>query len=678
MKTKRAHRILLGIASGMVLLVGAALLVLINQSDGQGENSPLGLYESGDLSAVLGKIKSVEDSGADSDLQLLLAGSLRQLGQIEKLRQWASSAEDRGVSAESIDLAKELADVHVGASDETPMRLLRELQEQGARLHDARCAIANGLLVRNDFAGLERLLGDWQKEHPDSSQVTYIRGLMAMSKAKFSEAEKWFLESIENNPRHELSYLALSEYYSQSPAAQPEKGLLVLRELVRRFPQNSEALVRYARSCRELGQVAEGLEALDQIQSPEIADILERAELQLDSGNFERSAELLGQAQLSSPEEFIAMIDAAFSMSMQGQGSAAQSLTRRASWCATSLALAGYTQLARTVFEFTLDRIARTRRFADLQIQMALYPNDPSLQNAVAEIVAPAANPGTQFMSDGYHALDDNQPGNPAAALYAEHCHICHGSSGDGYGPAARHLFPLPRDFRREPMRIVSAVNRLATDQDIARTIRLGMPGSSMPSFSELSETEVNQLVGHVRQFQTAGLQEQFQRELANLPADTASAVSASDFEEWLAVRLDAGTALSLPDEWAVLKEELNSQEIVNEGRDLFRRVGCQQCHRVPDSAEASAVSSAVKLFDELGRPVVARDLLNEPYRGGDEEEDIYRRVVLGIPGTPHPALQGQSDSDLLRLVAYVRQLATKPDRRLSTNYQRMQRWSGN
>lgn len=83
----------------------------------------------------------------------------------------------------------------------------------------------------------------------------------------------------------------------------------------------------------------------------------------------------------------------------------------------------------------------------------------------------------------------------PAAALYTARCAACHGSSGDGAGPQAAKLEPRPSDFRdgkRQSARSVFA---------LFNTITLGVDGTAMTAFSDLSAEERWRLAFYVSQF---------------------------------------------------------------------------------------------------------------------------------------------------------------------------------
>ena len=97
-------------------------------------------------------------------------------------------------------------------------------------------------------------------------------------------------------------------------------------------------------------------------------------------------------------------------------------------------------------------------------------------------------------------------PGNaPAAAqtgrtVYEQHCAACHGLSGGGDGPAAVWLYPKPRRFNSGLFKIRSTPpGFLDPDEDLLQPITRGMPGSSMPSFTYLSEPERRDAVQYVK-----------------------------------------------------------------------------------------------------------------------------------------------------------------------------------
>src|SRR5262249_39663277 len=111
----------------------------------------------------------------------------------------------------------------------------------------------------------------------------------------------------------------------------------------------------------------------------------------------------------------------------------------------------------------------------------------------------------------------DVAPAAAAAAdgprLYARHCQACHGEAGDGNGPAARVLYPRPRNFRGAKFRLVTTSNGIPTDRDLLAVITRGMPGSAMFSFGHLSDADRAALVAHVRTLIRAAFVDRARRE---------------------------------------------------------------------------------------------------------------------------------------------------------------------
>lgn len=68
-------------------------------------------------------------------------------------------------------------------------------------------------------------------------------------------------------------------------------------------------------------------------------------------------------------------------------------------------------------------------------------------------------------------------------ALFQRFCAHCHGPRGKGDGPASRYLYPRPRDLSLGVFKFHSTQpGALPTEEDIARTVKRGIPGSPMPA----------------------------------------------------------------------------------------------------------------------------------------------------------------------------------------------------
>lgn len=80
-------------------------------------------------------------------------------------------------------------------------------------------------------------------------------------------------------------------------------------------------------------------------------------------------------------------------------------------------------------------------------------------------------------------------------SVYTANCTACHGTAGDGKGPAAVALKPKPTDFTS------AAWWTSKTDAQVATAIRSGRPGTSMTPFTQLSDAELQSVVAYIRTF---------------------------------------------------------------------------------------------------------------------------------------------------------------------------------
>lgn len=199
----------------------------------------------------------------------------------------------------------------------------------------------------------------------------------------------------------------------------------------------------------------------------------------------------------------------------------------------------------------------------------------------------------------------------PGQRVYEQHCAACHGSNGDGHGPAAVWLYPKPRDFSAGQFKIKSTpAQALPTDEDLFQSVTRGLPGSSMPSFSYLTEAERHEVVQYVKQL-TARTDASGQR--VNLfAAAAASGASAQP--------------VAVPAEPAITVQELTL------GRDIYKKMSCALCHGETGAGDGTQVPT---LKDTAGLPVRPRDFNTGLFRGGHTGRDLYLRINNGLPGTP-------------------------------------------
>lgn len=129
--------------------------------------------------------------------------------------------------------------------------------------------------------------------------------------------------------------------------------------------------------------------------------------------------------------------------------------------------------------------------------EQTLASSDTQANSGTLKLEAAPENPpsaGDRFAVNFGHVL---QLGRMA---YMKNCVHCHGVSGDGAGPTAQYLSPRPRDYRQGVFKFTSTLSgEKATREDLARTVKYGIPGTYMPSFLLLTDDELHSVVEYVR-----------------------------------------------------------------------------------------------------------------------------------------------------------------------------------
>jgi len=186
--------------------------------------------------------------------------------------------------------------------------------------------------------------------------------------------------------------------------------------------------------------------------------------------------------------------------------------------------------------------------------------------------------------------------------LYLKYCAQCHGEKGDGEGYAAVHLRPKPRNFTTGKFKVRTTPNgALPTHQDLVNIIRHGMPYTSMPAWTNLSDQEVSDLAYFITTFSP----EFSSPENAPKPVQLPSAPKAT-------------------------------KESADAGKKLFADNGCVKCHGTLARGDGT---SAPTLTDDWGYPIRPADLTQPwTFRGGPSREDIFRTMTTGLNGTPMPS----------------------------------------
>ncbi|MFQ5535269.1 MAG: c-type cytochrome [Sphingomonadales bacterium] len=218
--------------------------------------------------------------------------------------------------------------------------------------------------------------------------------------------------------------------------------------------------------------------------------------------------------------------------------------------------------------------------------------------------------------------------GHTGEALYQDHCAVCHGPTGAGDGPAADFLYPKPRDFTFGMFKYKTspADGSSATDADLFKTIKHGLPGTGMPAWKTMfSDDQIRDLATVVKSFDLVG---------------TFAPEDAED-EEFDEEGRYLGELLSVTKQVPLENQVPMSEESLARGKVMFEKT-CAQCHGNEGRGNPGV---GKRLKDEWGDRIWPRDL-TQPWTwrstnvaGSAEQtiQNIFTRLTTGIPGTPMP-----------------------------------------
>jgi mono/diheme cytochrome c family protein len=284
------------------------------------------------------------------------------------------------------------------------------------------------------------------------------------------------------------------------------------------------------------------------------------------------------------------------------------------------------------------------------------------LDELLATLFTPAARPESLASGDLDGVVERSRAAG-VSELYFRHCAACHGDRGYGDGRAAQHLFPRPPSLRGERFRLVSTVNGVATIDDLVAVIGRGVPGTSMAPIDGLTQAEQRQLAEEVWQMHRDGVRQRLIAAMQDAYED--EEVDEDEIDQLVQLHTQPAEAVRVP--------QIPTADVASiaRGKEAYFQLGCEKCH-----GDDGTGAPDNPLFDDRGLPALPRDLVHDPFKGGDEPQAIYLRLYVGMPGTHHPNSSAVPEDQLIDLVQYCRQLASQP-RRVSTNHERFHRAAG-
>jgi high-affinity iron transporter len=225
-----------------------------------------------------------------------------------------------------------------------------------------------------------------------------------------------------------------------------------------------------------------------------------------------------------------------------------------------------------------------------------------------------------------------------ARDLYAARCAACHGAEGRADGPAAKGLDPVPSNFQdRERLDRLSAYA-------LYSTIALGVPGTSMTAFADLSDEQRWGLALHVAGLADGPSERQrgaalWERRRRPAVFPDLSALATATAAETRARHGEDGAALlaylrSRPDLLAQTGGDAlaRSVRLLGESLDAYRAGRARE-------AQDLAVSSYLDGFELIEASL---DAVDRTLRGTVETEMIRYRAMLR-DGAPVPAVEAQA-----------------------------------
>ena len=223
--------------------------------------------------------------------------------------------------------------------------------------------------------------------------------------------------------------------------------------------------------------------------------------------------------------------------------------------------------------------------------------------------------------------------------VYTQRCAACHGTTGDGAGPAAEYLDPKPRDYRPGIFKFISTIRgSKPRREDLARLIRHGAKGTSMPSFRWLNNEDLNAVIDYVMLLSHRGELEIGLVREAGFELD-----EEDDFSPEMAVAVVKVTETR----WAMAPQQVvrpatieppYTDESIALGAQAFEKQVCTKCHgRDGKGGRRPGIRPEDLGKDDWGRVAYPADLTAGMLHGGRRPVDIYRRIYAGINGTPMP-----------------------------------------
>jgi len=207
---------------------------------------------------------------------------------------------------------------------------------------------------------------------------------------------------------------------------------------------------------------------------------------------------------------------------------------------------------------------------------------------------------------------------------FMNRCSGCHGEKADGQGPGSIMLNPKPRNLLEGSFKFrTTPSGNLPTVSDLLRTINQGVPGTSMPPFQEVSDSEKMAIIAFIRSLRP-------------------------EFKEAKPEKL--AIAIAEPPQ-AIFSSKAALIAAAKKGKVHYTSA-CLSCHGDTGVGNGPSAETLVDSYDQPIRPAN----LKKPYiKSGKTAKDVFKAITTGLDGSPMPAFQDIFDeTKRWELVAYV------------------------
>lgn len=221
---------------------------------------------------------------------------------------------------------------------------------------------------------------------------------------------------------------------------------------------------------------------------------------------------------------------------------------------------------------------------------------------------------------------------------------------------AAAFLFPKPRDLRAGNFRLVSTNNNVPTPDDLRSVLRRGMPGSAMPPWQHLPESQLEDLVDFVMQLRREGAREGYIRQLREIEELTDEEIESAEVQDEIEQNVSDFTTPGASTEVPMIVPP--TDDSVARGKEVYSKFACASCHGAEGKGDG-----VQEMADIEQLPTRPRDFTRGIFKGSPDPASLYRRISYGMPGTPMPGSSTMTPEQRVDIVHYIRSLSTEDQR---------------